>query len=196
MGAFVRRIPLAIAERPHLLLAYMHIFYLALFSGGRYIRSELRAADNRFWNGREPDEALGFWCFDGGDDGEDLRMEFKRRFAEVQEGLSWVEREEVVGEAVNVMRSMIEVVEEMAGVLGGGGGGGLDVEDRLGQSVGREGKQGMEDDHLSVHWLLLKHLFPMGLVELLTASTAVFSTSCLGDDGWGPGEERRGRKQD
>lgn len=43
--AFVKHIEQVTVEKPHLLLAYLHVMYLALFAGGRVMRSSiLRAA--------------------------------------------------------------------------------------------------------------------------------------------------------
>ena len=64
--------------------------------------------------GREDEELpLRFWEFDGGEDGEDVRVEFMSRFEEASALLSEGERGNVVVEAGRVF----DVCEEMVGVL-------------------------------------------------------------------------------
>ena len=179
LEAFTHHVRAAAAARPHLLLAYAWVLYMALFSGGRYIRGRLRRAGVGFWNGwgggggcgggmvgddGDDDEKgdvvdryLGFWTFEGEEDGEDLKAEFKERFAAVEGMLTEGEREEVVREAVFVMRSVTEVVVEISEVLG------------RGVSVADVEMGGKEDDEPSMRWLLLKHVLPMGMVELIAA---------------------------
>ncbi|KAL9067111.1 MAG: hypothetical protein Q9161_007103 [Pseudevernia consocians] len=152
---------------------------MALFSGGRYIRARLRGAGVGFWEGRgveeEEDEDddgkgdaavvdgyLGFWTFEGEEDGEDLKVEFKRRFASVEGVLTEGEKEEVVREAVFVMQSMTGVVEEIREAVG-------TVAAAAGQPLGDERMDGKEHDEPSMRWLLLKHVLPMGMVELIAA---------------------------
>ncbi|KAI4862125.1 hypothetical protein F4820DRAFT_35991 [Hypoxylon rubiginosum] len=51
LAAFVRHIKKSVAERPHVLLAYAWVLYMALFSGGRFIRASLERVDpaSSFW---------------------------------------------------------------------------------------------------------------------------------------------------
>lgn len=197
------------AVKPHLLLAYSWVLYMALFSGGRYIRATLRGAGVGFWGGRRVHEGqklggssyhggkgrlkdegegegegdgededegkghvdvdvvdryLGFWTFEGDEDGEDIKAEFKARFADVEGTLTEGEREEVVKEAVFIMQSMIGVVGEISEVLGTG------ASSVAGQPVGNgERTVRKEDEEPSMRWLLLKHVLPMGMVELIAA---------------------------
>ncbi len=150
LQAFVAHVRSAAKGKPHLLMAYMWVLYMALFSGGRYIRARLRGAGGEFWSGGDEegtaDRYLTFWSFEGGEDGEDLKAEFKDRFASVEERLTEGEKDEVVGEAVFIMRAVEGVVGEVAEVIG----------------QGAEGQPGMR-------WLLLKHVLPMGMVELMEA---------------------------
>ncbi len=150
LRAFVAHIRSAAKGKPHLLMAYTWVLYMALFSGGRYIRARLRGAGGEFWSGGDEegtaDRYLTFWSFEGGEDGEDLKAEFKDRFASVEERLTEGEKDEVVKEAVFVMRAVEGVVGEVAEVIGEGAG----------------GQPGMR-------WLLLKHVLPMGMVELVEA---------------------------
>ncbi|KAI3391163.1 hypothetical protein diail_7810 [Diaporthe ilicicola] len=49
LGTFIAHIEEAISSRPHLLLAYSYSLYLALLSGGSYIRAELMYLRAGFW---------------------------------------------------------------------------------------------------------------------------------------------------
>lgn len=48
--AFVHHINHSVTEKPHLLIAYAFTLYLAIFSGGRWIRSLLAAPGRTFWS--------------------------------------------------------------------------------------------------------------------------------------------------
>ena len=49
LAEFVKHIQRSITAKPHVLLAYSHILYMALFSGGRFIRASLEAVGEHFW---------------------------------------------------------------------------------------------------------------------------------------------------
>ena len=162
---------------------------MALFSGGRYIRSRLRQAGIGFWErrvegekgkgsyggrrmangekGNAVDGYLEFWTFEGDKDGEDLNAELKARFASIQDILTEAEKEEVVQEAVFIMQSITEVVVEIGEVFGtsvSAAAGFFAAELRADWRV-----DGREEDEPSMRWLLLKHILPMGMVELIAA---------------------------
>lgn len=46
---FIKHIKRSIEHRPHVLIAYSYILYMALFAGGRFIRASLEAAGEEFW---------------------------------------------------------------------------------------------------------------------------------------------------
>ena len=196
--AFADRVCAAAAAEPRLLLAYAWVLYMALFSGGRYIRSRLRGAGAGFWNGGGGGDAgwgdgegrvwpdgrgggvdrwLRFWTFEGGEDGEDLKAEFKARFAAVEGTLTEAEKEAVVREAVVVMRLMDGLVVEICDAVGTGVAAPV-----AGWAVGGERVGGRGDEGAGVRWLLLKHVLPMGLVELIAAG--VRSAVGVGMAGW------------
>ena len=50
LGEFVRHIRRVIERKPHVLLAYSYIMYMALFAGGRFIRAALESAGDEFWS--------------------------------------------------------------------------------------------------------------------------------------------------
>jgi heme oxygenase len=164
---FVTHVRAIVADRPHVLVAYAWVFYMALFSGGRWIRAKLVEAGGDFWQqdglpggcynldgaaarqrapatsnevedeedwsqgnegevegfsrdgGKPLDEAgLSFLFFPGGNDGEDIKAEFKARLAAAENLLSVSEREEVVEEAREIFRRCIELVHELDEIMG------------------------------------------------------------------------------
>jgi hypothetical protein len=54
---------------------------------------------------------LSFWQFEGGDDGLDIKNDFKRRFDNVAAQLTASERTDVVEEAVQIFKMCREMVE-------------------------------------------------------------------------------------
>jgi len=49
LGSFLEHIKKAIHDGPHVLIAYSYILYMALFSGGRFMRASLESAGEEFW---------------------------------------------------------------------------------------------------------------------------------------------------
>ncbi|KAL4722773.1 hypothetical protein ACLX1H_010011 [Fusarium chlamydosporum] len=50
LGDFLQHIKISIQNRPHVLLAYSYILFMALFAGGRFIRATLESAGDEFWD--------------------------------------------------------------------------------------------------------------------------------------------------
>jgi heme oxygenase len=116
-------------EKPHLVLAYAWTLYLALFNGGRYIRSALEESGDAFWGvsgSKQGKEAypLSFWRWKGDDDGVAIEQAFHVAFDRAAEGegegegAEWAgldrrERDEVVDEA----RAIFSLCHELVGVL-------------------------------------------------------------------------------
>jgi hypothetical protein len=176
LHTFTTHIRASIESRPHLLLTYTWLLYMALFNGGRYIRAKLRQAGPAFWENslsKEEDgidSCLCFWGFDGQGGGEDIKAEFKRRFAGVEPCLTGGEKEEVVQEAVLVMQTMVEVVKDISHDVGSGrnakqagfaNGQNTQIEEE------KSTVQRAEEDELSMSWLLLRQFLPMGMAELI-----------------------------
>lgn len=127
------QIVLRLQSSPHTLLAYAWIMYLALFNGGRWIRSQLlfpnrntssssssSSSSTQFWRPRsgpdaeEEEDCLTFWKFDGDQDGEDIKTGFQTRFEVLAaESLTEAERQDVVEEAVEIFKMCGRVVEEL-----------------------------------------------------------------------------------
>ncbi|KAI9149389.1 Heme-binding protein HMX1 [Paramyrothecium foliicola] len=49
LAEFIGHIKRAVQQKPHILLAYSYIMFMALFAGGRFIRASLEAAGDDFW---------------------------------------------------------------------------------------------------------------------------------------------------
>ncbi|KAL8629104.1 hypothetical protein Q9189_005202 [Teloschistes chrysophthalmus] len=138
---FKQHIRRVLREKPHLLVAYTWIFYMALFSGGRYIRSKLRDAfaalspvpilastatttTSTSDPQTKPDALAGltFWTFppsknknnNNNSDGEDLKLLYKSRIAFLSPTLTPQEREDIVEESVEIMRRLTDIVNEIA----------------------------------------------------------------------------------
>ena len=207
LRSFVKHIQQSTSAKPHLLLAYTWILYMALFSGGRHIRRALRHAGPGFWNNaadpvhhrnlicghdhkvnpdyrgekeehaldldQAPDRSITFWTFSSSTDGEDIKADFKRRFHEIDSHLHETEREDVIEEAVFIMRSMIGIVEEIAEAVDANAVKELAGGKRAVDSVRKTVLPNQQEP--SIQWLPLKHILPMGLAELLTGAAKAVS---------------------
>ncbi|KAG9250943.1 uncharacterized protein F5Z01DRAFT_677440 [Emericellopsis atlantica] len=149
LAEFLNHIKRSVENRPHVLLAYSYIFFMALFAGGRYIRASLQSAGNEFWD-QVPDHVkptmqactekrpspveetdgtrrshvtssmpLRFFHFSTPTDGEDLKCEFKRKLADSEARLSQNERHDIVQEAISIFEKMTLLVEQLDVVCGG-----------------------------------------------------------------------------
>jgi heme oxygenase len=50
LGEFIQHIKRTVQHRPHALMAYSYILFMALFAGGRFIRATLESAGDDFWD--------------------------------------------------------------------------------------------------------------------------------------------------
>ncbi|KAL8768784.1 MAG: hypothetical protein Q9209_005073 [Squamulea sp. 1 TL-2023] len=161
LQAFRCHIESSLVRKPHLLFAYTWIFYMALFSGGRYIRSKLRTAftpSNTSTSQRHLDKPAGlsFWNFPGDADGEDLKLEFKARVARLSNDLSEEEKADIVAEGVHIMVSLTDVVREVAETV-------------------PERASALKNDTRPSWVLLLRYFVPMGLMGFLSAAVGFAS---------------------
>lgn len=129
VAPFVSHIEQVIGTKPHLQIAYTWVFYMALFSGGRYIRAKLRSAGEDFWasdglpkapsDGTYVKEAgqgtigLSFWEFPGSFDGKDLKADYKARIQDLEASVNLEERQDIVNEAMDIMVKLIEIAKEI-----------------------------------------------------------------------------------
>ena len=119
----VEHIRAQVDAKPWVLVAYAWVMYMAIFSGGRWIRQQLMDAGPAFWGYREEDgdewKGLAFLRFDGEEDGEDIKAEFKRRLVEVEDVLDKEQRCDIVEEAKTIFGHCISLVGELDEMLGG-----------------------------------------------------------------------------
>lgn len=170
LAEFIAHTKQSVETNPHVLLAYAWVLYMALFSGGRYLRASLQGAGGSggdFWNrdpspvrpysvttsqkpdatrrrkskseitpisersssrsrsrNRSENEAskmvpgLQFFNFLGDEDGEDIKREFKKRITEAEVLLTNGEKEDIIDEAEEIFKFMVEMVHELDSVMG------------------------------------------------------------------------------
>jgi heme oxygenase len=168
LAEFIAYTKQSVEKNPHVLLAYAWVLYMALFSGGRYLRASLQGAGGSgdFWN-RDPSPVrpysittshspspslrrrskseippfgertsgsrsnyrsenqaskmvpgLQFFNFLGDEDGEDIKREFKKRITEAEALLTNGEKEDIIDEAEEIFKFMVEMVSELDAVMG------------------------------------------------------------------------------
>lgn len=120
----VARIGAVVEEKPWVLVAYAWVMYMAIFSGGRWIRQQLMDAGPGFWGHveeRDGDQwkGLSFLHFEGEEDGEDIKAEFKRRLAAAEEIFDEEQRQNIVEEAKTIFTNCISLVGGLDDMLGG-----------------------------------------------------------------------------
>lgn len=178
LAEFTRHIRRAVEKRPHVLIAYSYILFMALFAGGRFLRASLEAVaeGDGFWEkspspvrpnnlschrtprpppttlAEETDLAAGFFHrhhakhtkhvtnsdgtslplsffhFAGKSDGEELKLEFKRRLAEAEDKIGPRERHDIVQEAICIFENMLLLVAQLDTVCGTSLDGNADVD--------------------------------------------------------------------
>jgi heme oxygenase len=124
LSAFLEHIHQSVQERPHVLLAYAWVLYMALFSGGCFIRATLCRVHTSFWAATTGDAdsssseqpPVQFFTFDGPDGGDGTKLAFKKRLAESEALLTDEERDDVAVEGRRVFEFMVELVGELDGV--------------------------------------------------------------------------------
>ena len=129
LGAHQTAMRTSIHAKPHILLAYAWVMYMALFNGGHIIRDQLVAAGPKFWHTSNTPadfeegaylilaERLQFWYFDSPNDGDDIKEDFKQRFDIAAAQLTASERADVVDEAVRIFavcHTMVDWLDENA----------------------------------------------------------------------------------
>lgn len=67
---------------------------------------------------REQDFGMGFFSFPGDEDGEDIKIEFKKRFADVELRLTPTEQSDVVEEGKHIFRFMLGLIEDLDSMMG------------------------------------------------------------------------------
>lgn len=125
VAAFCTHIRKSVHEKPWTLVAYAWCFYMAVFSGGRWIRAGLLGAGNDFWPSTHDDDSvslqergLSFWHFSGPHDGENIKAEFKLRLEEAEQLFSDDQRVDVIEEAKVIFQLCAGVVYELDDMIG------------------------------------------------------------------------------
>lgn len=125
VAPLISHIEQVIGAKPHVQIAYTWVFYMALFSGGRYIRAKLRSAGEDFWASagltksdgefaEEPEKGtigLSFWEFSDTSDGKDLKADYQSRIHDLEASLTLEERQEIVNEATDIMVKLIDIAK-------------------------------------------------------------------------------------
>ena len=122
---FCTHIRKSVHEKPWTLVAYAWCFYMAVFSGGRWIRAGLLKAGDGFWPNAEEgvdtalqDRGLSFWHFSGAYDGEDIKAEFKLRLEEAEPVFSDDQRIDIIEEAKSIFQLCAGLVYELDAKVG------------------------------------------------------------------------------
>jgi heme oxygenase len=129
VAQFCTHIRKSVNEKPWTLVSYAWCFYMAIFSGGRWIRGGLLRAPPGFWPGtgdekeadgalRLQDRGLSFWHFPGSHDGEDIKAEFKLRLAAAEDLFTPDERVDIIEEAKSIFALCAELVDELDNMIG------------------------------------------------------------------------------
>ncbi|KAI5807031.1 hypothetical protein EDC01DRAFT_700007 [Geopyxis carbonaria] len=112
VAAYVRHIETVCRARPHTLVAYAHVYYMALFAGGKILRRQLQGAAGFVpVHGPASDADMAVRCATNlfqfpvaEEEREGLRTRFKEAMGLVEELLTEGERAEVVQEAREVFK--------------------------------------------------------------------------------------------
>lgn len=131
LKGFLDHIEHSVATKPHVLLAYAWVLYMALFAGGRFVRATLEAAGTEFWATPAGevrltgaltmacgapsacDKAsfpLSFLRFQGADD---LKAEFKNRLVQTESLLTPGEHDDVVREAGRIFDYLVRLISQL-----------------------------------------------------------------------------------
>jgi heme oxygenase len=142
--AFLSHIKQRVAEKPHVLIAYAFVLYLAIFSGGRWIRSVLAAPGLPFWEFNHPrggnvsleavreklraytpsqiedygKAGLSFWFWQSAEDGVDIKNDFKARLEAIESLLTQEQRDDIVDEAREIFIQCETIVKELDELVG------------------------------------------------------------------------------
>ncbi len=121
----LRRMEEDIRVNPCTLFAYGWVMYMAIFSGGRWIREELNNAGADFWTQQHQllpamdikssytKPGFSFLAFGNDEDGEDIKTLFKARLAEAETILTPRERQEIIDAAVQLFDDCIALVHDL-----------------------------------------------------------------------------------
>ncbi|KAF2161028.1 hypothetical protein M409DRAFT_28635 [Zasmidium cellare ATCC 36951] len=109
-------------KKPHVFMAFAWVFYMAVFSGGRWIRRQLSNGGVDFWLSQpgalRPKSDLvvpgfSFLSFDSEHDGEDLKALFKTRLGDAERLLTMDEKQDVINVSQQLFDRCVLLVHEL-----------------------------------------------------------------------------------
>lgn len=116
---FVKHIYSEYEKKPHILIAYCHVMYLALFAGGRLMRSSLAKATGLFpqMDGKTTAEVseygTNFFKFDVEDENV-LRVEYKRDYElSTRNKLTEEEKLDIISESKEIFKRNLQMIQEI-----------------------------------------------------------------------------------
>ncbi|EEQ40010.1 hypothetical protein CLUG_04138 [Clavispora lusitaniae ATCC 42720] len=116
---FVNHIRQVTSEKPYLLLAYLHVMYLALFAGGRVMRSSISRATGLFprkdglSHGEIVKEGSNFFSFDVEDENT-FRLLYKRDYElQTRNNLTEEQKLEIIEESKYIFQQNAKCVIEL-----------------------------------------------------------------------------------
>ncbi|KAF2126967.1 heme oxygenase-like protein [Dothidotthia symphoricarpi CBS 119687] len=119
---FCTHIRKSVNEKPWTLVSYAWCFYMAVFSGGRWIRGGLLNAGPEFWPASDKVDlqqcGLSFWHFPGAHDGEDIKADFKTRLGAAEALFTPDERVDIIEEAKAIFHLCAGLVQELDELVG------------------------------------------------------------------------------
>jgi hypothetical protein len=121
VAEFCTHIRKSVNEKPWTLVSYAWCFYMAIFSGGRWIRGGLLKAPPGFWPAQAQgleERGLSFWHFPGEHDGEDIKAEFKTRLLGAETLFTPDERVDIMEAAKEIFRLSATLVDELDAMIG------------------------------------------------------------------------------
>ena len=148
---------------------------MALFNGGRYIRTQLHTAKEYYWasqnlgpenpangegRGQLECSSLRFWHFSNPEDtedieyGEELKSSLRTNFKEAETFIEPSEKEEIISEASLIFHHLALVVENL---------------DKVAAAYRIEELRRTKKVETAFAVLLTKHLLPMGMADLCQA---------------------------
>ncbi|KAL7266630.1 heme oxygenase [Rhizina undulata] len=112
-----------VREKPHVLIAYAHNYYMALFAGGRRLRYLIQHASKEFFPLREGLEkieerqirATGLFRFEGWERGQEekLRARFKEVMGEIDAVFSEEDKKYIIEESREFFVSCERIIKEL-----------------------------------------------------------------------------------
>ena len=193
--AHVRRVA---RDRPHVLIAYAWVMYMAIFEGGLWVGEELGKARDGSWD--LPDTTtsmsssklgISFWYFptsssaNGDGDGEDIKLDFKHRLSDVASMLAPEHKADIIDEAKIIFELCAEMVMEMdpwdkdaEGVGVGDIGTGIEVYEK-------RDMHGWHEKWLMWQWIGWSELLPWLVRKFLVQLLLVFVYKVLWVRVWG-----------